>query len=70
MGGSSQPAQRFSVLLKVLSTVRNHKKKTILLMFILSCYLGWKLRAKIPYQKIIQKVMGRIMEAMDKQMKH
>ncbi|KAL4501487.1 hypothetical protein ABPG72_021294 [Tetrahymena utriculariae] len=59
-----------NVLKTTLSVARNHKKKTILLVVILSLYSLWKLKHKIPYQKIISKIMGKIMQAMDNQMKH
>ncbi|KAL4484989.1 hypothetical protein ABPG74_020166 [Tetrahymena malaccensis] len=59
-----------SVLKTTLSVARNHKKKTILLVVILSLYSLWKLKHKIPYQKIISKIMGKIMQAMDNQMRH
>ncbi|EAR82944.1 hypothetical protein TTHERM_01054290 (macronuclear) [Tetrahymena thermophila SB210] len=59
-----------SVLKTTLSLAKNHKKKTILLVVILSLYSLWKLKHKIPYQKIISKVMQKIMQAMDSQMKH
>lgn len=57
----------YALLKQVFVGVRNHKKKSILLGLIIMSWVGWKLKHKIPLEKIMKHIMGKIALAMEKQ---
>lgn len=56
----------FYMLKSTLRVMINHKKKTGLLATMILMYVGWKLKHHIPYKTILNKIMEKFMQAMNK----